>query len=83
MALATMRRASVRVFLEPLGQFLVGGPLDQRTDRRVAELGLGLALELRIDELDRDYGAHPFPDVLAEQVLVLFLEKAHVCGRTC
>ena len=37
-----------RVLLEELGQALVDGGLDEALDRRVAELGLGLALELRV-----------------------------------
>ena len=63
-----------RVLLEPLGQLLVGRPLDQRADGHVAELGLGLALELRIDQLDRDDGGQALTDVLAEQVVLLFLQ---------
>ena len=34
------------VLLQPLGQLLVGGPLHQRADGDVAQLGLGLPLEL-------------------------------------
>ena len=37
-----------RVLLHPLGELLVRRPLDERTDRDVAELALGLTLELRI-----------------------------------
>ena len=35
------------VLLEPVAQLLVGGPLDERLHLGVAELALGLALELR------------------------------------
>src|SRR5260370_40844642 len=45
---------------------------------RVAELGLRLALELRVRELGRDHGRQPLADVLSRQVLVLLLELALV-----
>ena len=47
-AFLTILLASVRVLLEPVAELLVGGPLHQRLDLGVAELGLGLALELRL-----------------------------------
>ena len=65
-----------RVLLEPVGQLLVGGPLDLRPHLGVAELGLGLALELRVAQLHRDDGGEPLPDVFAEEVRVLLLELA-------
>ena len=65
-----------RVLLEPVRELLVGGPLDQRPDRDVAELGLGLALELRVAQPHRDDGGEALADVLAEEVLVLLLEQA-------
>jgi hypothetical protein len=37
-----------RVLLQPLVQLLVGGLLHQGTDAHVAQLGLGLPLELRV-----------------------------------
>ncbi len=57
-------------------KLLVGSPLDQRPDRDVAQLGLGLALELGVLEAHRDDGGQPLPDVLAEEVLVLLLQRA-------
>ena len=50
--------------------------LDQALDRRVPELGLRLALELRIAQLHRDHRGEPLADVLAAQVLVLLLQQA-------
>jgi len=47
---------------------------------RVAELRLGLALELGLPQLDRDDGGESFPDVIARQVLVLLLEQTLVPG---
>src|SRR4029079_12117717 len=44
-----------RVLLQELAELPVHRLLDQTLDRRVAELGLGLALELRIAQLDRDH----------------------------
>ncbi len=72
-----------RVLLEPLGQLLVGGPLDQRAHRDVAQLGLGLALELRLAQLHRDDGGEALADVLAEEVVVLLLQQALGAARTC
>ena len=72
-----------RVLLQPLGQLLVGGPLDQRAHGDVAQLGLGLALELRVPQLDRHDGGQALADVLAEEVLVLLLELVRRPGRTC
>src|SRR5918911_667871 len=43
-----------RVLLEELRKSLVHGRLDKPLDRRVAELGLGLPLELRIGDLHGD-----------------------------
>ena len=64
------------VLLEPLGQLLVGGPLDERADRHVAELGLCLALELRVAQADGDDGGQSLADVLAVEVRILLLELA-------
>ena len=44
----------------------------------VAELGLRLALELRVGQLDRDDRGQALADVLALEVLVLLLEDARV-----
>ena len=63
-----------RVLLEPLAELVVGDPLDQRAHRDVAELGLGLALELGIAQAHRDDGGEPLADVLAGQ-LVLALQE--------
>ena len=54
-----------RVLLEPVGQLVVGGPLDQRADRDVAQLALGLALELRLAQAHADDGGQALTDVLA------------------
>ena len=64
------------VLLEELGEPLVDGRLHEALDRRVAELGLRLPLELRLAELHRDDRREPLADVLALEVLVLLLELA-------
>ena len=49
--------------------------LHEALDGRVAELGLGLALELRVGDLHRDDRREPLAHVLAVEVLVLLLEE--------
>ena len=49
----------------------------------VAELGLGLALELRVAQADRDDGGEALADVLAQEVVVLLLEQVPWPGRSC
>ena len=53
---------------------LVARSTSERMDD-VAELGLGLALELRVAQPDRDDGGQPLADVLALEVLVLLLQQ--------
>ena len=60
-----MRRASPRVLLEVLRQALGERVLDLALDLGVAQLGLGLALELRIRQLDADDRRQAFAHVVA------------------
>ena len=46
----------------------------------VPQLGLGLALELRVPQADRHDGGEPFPDVLAFEVLLLLLQEVPAAG---
>ena len=69
-----------RVLLEELAQLAVDGLFDQALDRRVAEFGLRLALELRVLELDRDHRGEALADVVAGQVLVFLLEQPLAAG---
>ncbi len=64
------------VLLEVLGKPLGHDLLYEAAHLGVAELGLGLALELRIAQLDRDDRREPFSDVLTGEVVVLLLEDA-------
>ena len=64
------------VLLQPVHELLVGGPLHQGPDRDVAELGLGLALELGVAQADRDDGRQALADVLALEVVFLLLERS-------
>ena len=68
--------ALARVLLEELGEAPVDDRLDEALDRRVAELRLRLALELRVGELHRDHRGQPLADVIAGEVRVLLLEQA-------
>ncbi len=49
-------------------------------DLGIAELGLGLALELRVAELHRDDRGEALADVVADEVLVLLLQEALAPG---
>ena len=62
------------MLLEPLGELLVGDLLDHRPHLGVAELGLGLALELRVAQLHREDRGEALADVLAEEVVLLLLQ---------
>jgi hypothetical protein len=66
--------ALARVGLEPVAELVGHRALDEALDLGVAELGLGLALELRLAELDRDDGGEALADVVAGEVFVLVLE---------
>ena len=54
--------------------WLVVRSVSERMDV-LPELGLGLALELRVAQADRDDGGQALPDVLALEVLLLLLEE--------
>ena len=67
----------LRVLLEEVAQLLVDDGADEALDPGVAELRLGLALELRVAQLDRDHRREALADVLAGEVRVLaLLEQA-------
>ncbi len=68
------------VFLEEARKALGDGVVDERADVRVAELGLGLAFELRLDELDGHDRGQPLADILAGERLVRALEQAAFLG---
>src|SRR5204863_9634117 len=53
------------VLLEEIAERAIDHLLHEALDRRVAELGLGLALELRLWDLHRDDRGKPLTDVLA------------------
>ena len=68
------------VLLEVLAEPGVARRLDQAADPRVPELGLRLALELRVAQLDRYDRGQPLADVVARERLLLVLQKALVAG---
>ena len=63
------------ILLEPVRELLVGRALDQRAHRDVAELALGLALELGLAQSHRDDRRQALADVLALEVLFLLLQE--------
>ena len=69
-AFSTILRADRRVLLEEVAQALADDALDDALDLAVAELGLGLALELRLAELDGDDGRQALADVVAGEGLL-------------
>ena len=66
------------VLLQELGQTRIDDRVDEALHAGVAELGLGLALELWVLKLGRDDRGEAFADVLAAEVVVLLLELALV-----
>src|SRR5207249_3086084 len=65
-----------RVLLESLGELVIYDLLDQAFDVAVAELGLGLPLELRLRQPHRDDRGEPLPDVVAADATLEVLEEA-------
>src|SRR5207253_301416 len=63
------------VLLEELTQRTVDHLLNEALDRRVAELGLRLALELRLGNLHRDDRGESLAHVLALEVVLFLLEE--------
>ena len=69
-----------RVLLEVLVEALGDRGLDLALDLGVAQLGLGLALELRIGHLDADDRRQAFADVVAREVRVGVLDDRVACA---
>src|SRR5215218_7640314 len=74
------RLGLTRMLLQELGQVTVGRALDEALDLRVPQLGLGLPLELRFLQLDRDDRGQSFPDIVAGKTLLFLLEEALLTG---
>ena len=64
------------VFLKVLGQGLVDHIADQALDEGIAQLGLGLALELSLLQLDTDDGNDTLAGIGAGKILVLIFQDA-------
>ena len=64
------------VLFQELRKLLVDDTLDETTDLRVAQLGLRLALELRIPQLHAENRHESLADVLAAEILLFLLEKS-------
>ena len=68
------------VVLQPLAELLSDEALDGALDLAVAQLGLGLALELRLLDLDAQDGREAFPEVVAGEVDLGLLEELVLVG---
>ena len=64
-----------RIFLEERAELVVDDRLDDALHLAVAELGLGLALELRVRNLHADDRSQPFADVVAAEAFLQVLRK--------
>ena len=73
--LRTMSRALGGVLLEPGAELVVDRALDEALGLGVAELGLGLALELRLAHLDRDDRGQALADVVAGDAVLALLDE--------
>ena len=69
-----------RVGIEPVIDVLVDRALDKALDLGIAQLGLGLALELRIAHLDGNDSRQAFAAVITGEVAVLFLDELMLLG---
>ena len=76
-----LARASPGYRAQPLRQQPVERDLDEGADLGVAQLGLGLALELGLAHPHRHHCGETLADVLADQVLFLLLEHAPLAGE--
>ena len=63
------------ILFQELGQFLVDQGLNIPLDLGVAQLGLGLSLELRLGDLDRDDTGQTLAQVIARDGDLLLLEQ--------
>ena len=68
------------VLVQVLAEAVGDRRLDLALDLGVAQLGLGLALELRIGQLDADDRRQALADVVARQVAVVVLEDGRPAG---
>ena len=69
-----------RIGIEPVIDVLVHRTLDKALDFGIAQLGLGLALELRIAHLDGNDGGQALAAVIAGEVAILFLDELMLLG---
>ena len=70
-----------RVLFEVRAELVVDDRLDDALDLGVAELGLGLAFELRLRNLDADDRGQPFADVVAGDALLQVLRAGCSSSR--
>src|SRR5690606_37308010 len=77
-ALADDVRRLVGVAVQPVREVLVDDLLDEGLHLGVAQLGLGLALELRFAQLDRDDRREALADVVTREVVLLVAQQLAV-----
>ncbi len=70
----------LRVLLEERAQLVVDDGFDDPLDLAVAELGLGLSLELRVAQLHADDGHQPLAHVFPGGVFLQVLEQIVACA---
>lgn len=63
------------------GQLLGHDGLHQRTDFRIAQTALGLALELGILHHGHHHGGHALPEVVAAQIGIFILQCSQTAGK--
>ena len=69
------------ILLEPGAELIVDDLLDEGLHLGVAELSLGLSLELRLAELDAHDGSEPLAHIFTSEVGVLVLEDAPLASE--
>ena len=61
--------------VEPVAELGVNGLLNEGARLSIAELGLGLTLELRLGELDGDDSGQTLADVITSEIVIPVLEQ--------
>ena len=69
------------MLLQVVAEVLVDHRLDDALDLGVAQLGLGLPLELRLLDLHVQHAGETLPDVLTRQGEILLLEEVALLGH--
>ena len=68
------------ILLEIIGQLFIGHAVHQGTHKGVAQLGLGLTLELGLGQLDRNDTGKTLAHILAGEILIVLLQLVVLAG---